>query len=356
MRVQAVALHREPHAQGAEDAGKLQAAVAEIDVLRSPLGVLQVLGEHPEGRLQPGHVAHHQTTGLVRLKEPLVRVQTDAVAQLQPRQQRLGIRVQYREAAVGRVDVIPESLVGRDAREFGQGVDGPGVGGARVGDQTERREPVLPVARHGVAESRRHDPEVVVHGQVADQGRADPGQAGGADGRRVCLRGNVDGARARVARRFPRGDERNQVGGGTAAGKHASGGAGIPQPFAEPVRNGDLDLGRARGLQPRALEYVEPADQKAGEYRGPGGAGRDEGEEARMVDPPGQGHDIAQHRLEDRIKRTALFRRRSVKKGRGDFAGGPLPGGSVPEIGPAVDNRVDHAVPGAPHLLGILQQ
>ena len=75
-----------------------------------------------------------------------------------------------------------------------------------------------------------------------------------------------------------------------------------------------------------------------------------------MVDPPGEGHHVSQNGLEQRFQGLAGVRRRAVKEGLGDLPGGPLPGRTLREVRPAVHDRVDHLVPGAPHFLRILQE
>ena len=352
----AVPLHRQPDAQGAEGPGELEAAVAEVDVFGAPLGVLQVGRHDAESRFEPAGVAREETAGFVRLEEPLVGIECEAVGTLDPFEQGPGLRVQHREPAVRGVDVIPDSLVTRDFRQLGQRVDASRIRRSGGGDQAEGLKAVGAVLTDGRDETRRPDSERVVGGHGADEPGVDPGDAGSAAHRGVRLFGPVDRSPRRIPRRLPSGDDGDEVGRRAAAREEPAATFRIPHPLPEPVRDRELDLGGSGRLQPGPLEDVVAIDQKAGQHRRPGRARGDEGEEAGVVDASGKRQHVAQDGIEQFGQFAACFRWRAVQHRFGDVAGRSLPRGPIAEAGPPLHDRVHDRVSRAPHFLRVLQQ
>ena len=94
-------LHGHPDLERARRAAQLQPAVREIRVVRSPYGVLQHVVTECEGAFQAFDVLYHEHRSLVRLKEPLVRVQAHRVRQLDTVEQALAPLGYQDESAVG---------------------------------------------------------------------------------------------------------------------------------------------------------------------------------------------------------------------------------------------------------------
>ena len=73
--------------------------------------ILEVLGARAEGRLEYRGVANEQAPRLIRLKQPLVRIQGNAVRELDSVQSGPALLGEHGEAAVRRIDVHPEPLL-----------------------------------------------------------------------------------------------------------------------------------------------------------------------------------------------------------------------------------------------------
>ena len=84
-------------------------------------------------------VAHEQAAALVRLVEPLVRVERDRVGEREPAERVAAALGQHGEAAVGRVDVEPDAALAAERGELVERIDRAGARRAAVRDDEERQ-------------------------------------------------------------------------------------------------------------------------------------------------------------------------------------------------------------------------
>ena len=70
-------LHRQPNLQSAEAARQGDAVVGEVDLILARLDVLHVLRPQRKGARQKPAVAEQHAARLERLREPLVRIESD---------------------------------------------------------------------------------------------------------------------------------------------------------------------------------------------------------------------------------------------------------------------------------------
>ena len=110
----AVELQRQPEAQAAEVARQLGREVGEAEraLVRSRPGRSSRVSRW--ARASALAVAHEQRPEAVGQEEPLVGVERDRVALLDPAQQRLAARREAEEAAVRGVGVGPQAVLARD--------------------------------------------------------------------------------------------------------------------------------------------------------------------------------------------------------------------------------------------------
>ena len=104
---------------------ELHAEVGEVDLALVGDGVEQVVGRDLEGAPQQRAVAHEEAAALVRLVEPLVRIERDRVCELDPGERLAAALGQRREAAVGGVDVQPRAALAADLGDLGSGSIAP---------------------------------------------------------------------------------------------------------------------------------------------------------------------------------------------------------------------------------------
>ena len=99
-------------------------------------------------------VAHEDTPALVRLVQPLVRVEGDRVRAAELAEGGAPALGQYGEAAVRRIDVKPQTVFTAQVCERRDRVDGTGARGAGVRDDAERPPAVAFVDGDRVGERR----------------------------------------------------------------------------------------------------------------------------------------------------------------------------------------------------------
>src|SRR4051794_21084808 len=104
-RRESVDLQRHPHLERAEAARELYATVEEVDLTAATEDIGQVLRMKRERCGERARVAYEENAALVRLEEPLVRIDRDRVRALDACEQRPSRIADHRRPAVGGVDV-----------------------------------------------------------------------------------------------------------------------------------------------------------------------------------------------------------------------------------------------------------
>jgi agmatinase len=102
---------------------QLDAEVAEIDLVGLRDRVVQVGGRHLERAAQEAGVAHEQRSALVRLVQPLVRVERDGVGIADSRERAAPALSQHGEPSVGGIDMQPEPACAADVAIVGAPTD-----------------------------------------------------------------------------------------------------------------------------------------------------------------------------------------------------------------------------------------
>ena len=120
---------------------QLHPEVGEVDLLLVRDRVEQVLGRDLERAPQQGAVADEKAAALVRLVEPLVRIDRDRVRQLDPGERLASALGQRREATVRSIDVQPGTGGAADLGDLRQRIDRPGARAATADGDEERPQP-----------------------------------------------------------------------------------------------------------------------------------------------------------------------------------------------------------------------
>jgi len=135
--VDAVMLQAHPELQRAEGARQFEPAVAEVDLGVEPVDIVHVGGNDAEDVDQPVLLAHQQAAEVEGLEEPLVRIERERIAQLEPGQRGAALRAEDRGSAEGGVGVEPEAVPAAERRERAEIVHRARAGGPGVGDDAE---------------------------------------------------------------------------------------------------------------------------------------------------------------------------------------------------------------------------
>ena len=284
-RAEPEVLDRAPDLERARHPGQLEAEVGEVDLAVDRARFLQVVGRDRERVPQLGAVADEQAAALVRLVEPLVRVERDRVRVLDPGELPAPALVEHREPAVRRVHVQPHVLLVAQLDEIFQRVDRAAVRGAAVRGDEERLATGRDVGLHRRLEQVDAHLELVARRDHANLVLPEAEAACGSRHRRMRLIGDVDdqvvGHRADL--RLARARERREVRRRAAADEEPGRLLRVVQPVLEPADHLELDLARPRGLHPRARVDVRGAGDQVAERPRPGAGERDVREEPGVV-------------------------------------------------------------------------
>ena len=112
-----------------------------------------------------GTVPDHEGTDVVRLEEPLVRIDGDTVREIQAGDAAGVPGGESGRAAIRGVHVEPQALARRQVRQLRDEVHGARVGGARDGGDGDRPQAGRPVARDGRGHGFGVQAEAIVGGQ-----------------------------------------------------------------------------------------------------------------------------------------------------------------------------------------------
>ena len=154
--------------------------------------VVQVGGRHLERAPQERGVAHEQAAALVRLVQPLVRVERDRVRAVDPVERAPAALGQHREPAVGaRPRGTRARARGRPRRARASGSTAPVFVAPRVRREEERHAAGAPVGLDGAPERLGAEAQVGADGEDADLVGPEPEDAAAARERRVRLVGDV---------------------------------------------------------------------------------------------------------------------------------------------------------------------
>ena len=156
-----------------------------------PCGVAQVGAVERERALEQPGLADEDGADLVRLEEPLVRVEHERVGALDA-----GEEIRLDEPggrAVRAVDVEPQVLAVAQVGEIVERIDGAGAGRAGRADDAERRQPDLAVDVQRGVDRGGLEPVVGVGAQDAQVGRVEAEHAPRLQDRAVRVLGDVPG-------------------------------------------------------------------------------------------------------------------------------------------------------------------
>ena len=148
----------EPDLDGAAHARELQSAVGHVHLARGGLGIPQVVRVDLERPAQQVGVAHQHRPAIERLIEPLVRIESHRVRELDTRKLCAAALGQRCEPSVCPVDVKPQSLPLAYLRQPWQRIDDTGVRGPARRRDEERLQSLFAID----GDSRLE----VVHGQT----------------------------------------------------------------------------------------------------------------------------------------------------------------------------------------------
>ena len=303
---------------------------------------------------QRRRIAHEEAAALVRLVQPLVRVERDRVGELDPGERLAAALGQRREAPVGRVDVEPGAVLVGDRGEVLERVDRAGVRRAAARADEEGPPTLALVRAHRGRQRGRLEALVLADREHAHVVGAQAEHARRPRDRRVRLVGDVGHGVAGEPADHPLACAREcrQVRGGAAAHEQAARALGEAEPRGEPVQHLELDLARAGRLHPRAGVEVGGARDEVAERAGPGAAPGDEREERGVVDAARERQHVARETLEDRVHRLGPVRRRAREALAHLGAGGAPKWRRLGVVEP-VDEQVDGAVAQLPHRLPV---
>ena len=209
----------QPELQCLERARELHAAFVEVHVLRDVARhVREVVGVvflfNAECVAQHAGIFHEQTAKLVRLEQPLVRIECDGIGASQAGKCCAAAFGDNGSRAVCAVDMQPQSFALAQVRECIKRVHGAGVGGAAVGHYAERQSPSRAIVRNRNLERGNGKAKGIVRGNGAALLRAKPDNAQSLCHGRMRLVGTIDdGTLVRSAKLcVARGGDGGQVG------------------------------------------------------------------------------------------------------------------------------------------------
>src|SRR4029450_12423127 len=100
-------IDRDPNLQRSRIPGKLNTAISEIDLGLSCFDILQILGHDPECIRQMRRIAKHQAPAFERHEKPFVRIQSDAVCQIETAEHLASLFSQYSKSCISGINVKP---------------------------------------------------------------------------------------------------------------------------------------------------------------------------------------------------------------------------------------------------------
>ena len=253
-RVDAERAQGQPELECTRGSRELEALVGEVDDAFVDLRVAQVVRGDLERTPERVRVAHEHAAALVRLVQPLVRVERDRIGEREIAERRSAAVGQHGEAAVRRIALEPDVALAADGGELVDRVDGAGARRAAVRDREERQPAGRLVGRHRGCKRRGLEPQIVADRQHAQLVRPEAEHPCRARDRRVRLVGCVDDevVAHRADERFARTGERGEVRRRAAADERAAGVRRIADPLLEPAEHLELELRRTCGFLPRA--------------------------------------------------------------------------------------------------------
>ncbi len=302
-------LHRHPDFQGPEGAAQLQAAIRDVRVVRAPYRILEDVVVNPERALERACVLHQKTARLVGLEEPLVRVHSNRIGALHAAQEFLAPFGHDRKAAVGGVDMQPDSLRLAEIRHRLERVDRSRADRAGVSAYRDGIEPRRAIFGHGAHEGYHFQAKISVAREQPDALGPNTDDPRRADVRAVALVAHIDCRALGMARAFTRRDEGVQAGRRASAREKPARTLGIADPATQPVDDDQFDLTRAARHEPGGRVDVEARGQEVGQHPGPGRRRGYEPEGAGVVQAQREREDIARGPLENLRGRAALLGR-----------------------------------------------
>ena len=262
-----------------------------------------------EGPLEGRDIPHQQATGVVRLKEPLVRVDADGIGPLDTPEQTCPGLGNGREAPVRGVGVQPDAVRFAVVRDGVQGIDRAGAGGAGVGADGDGRAPGVPVGLDGGCQGVDRQSKVRSRRQHPNPIRANTDDPRGTNLGAVALVAHVDGCPRRIPRRLARGHEGIEGRRGPAAGQHAAGGLRVSQPASEPVDHDAFELTWPTRGQPGGGIDIEAGHEVVREHTRPCRRRRHEPEGPRVVVSHRRREDLLHGAVDDLARCPAALRR-----------------------------------------------
>ena len=146
-----------------------------------------------------------------------MRVHTDGIGALHAAEEFLAPLGDGREAAIGGVDVQPDTLLLAEIRHLFERVDGPRAGRAGVGAHRDGVKPRRAVLIHGARERFHVQAEAFIAREQPDTLGPNPDDLRRANVRAVALIAHIGGGALGMARRFARRDEGVEAGRRTPA-------------------------------------------------------------------------------------------------------------------------------------------
>jgi hypothetical protein len=214
--------------------------------------------------------------------------------------------------AVGSVDVHPQVVRFRKRCDFRQGIDGAGVGGARIRDDGERAQSGGAILGDAAREFVERQPELRVRWNLANLLGKKSGDAPCPIDGRMRLIAVIDHRAGDPIIQFcvSRGHDGGEIRHGASADEKPARGVGKAAPLAQPVDHREFEGHGPGPGEPRSTENVEAARERirhhADEVRGH----RNEREMPRMADVHHVAEDVPPHGLENFIRRYGLGGRR----------------------------------------------
>ena len=348
-------LEREPELERPGGARELDAAIGEVDVPPADERVLEVVRHDVKRRFEPRALAHEDAAGLVRLVEPLVRVERRRVGALEAAEGRAASFGQHREPAVRSVDVEPDPVRAADVGELVERIDRARVGGACIADRREGLTSGRDVRLDRSVQRLGADPVQVVDRHEVHLLGPEAEHANRPRHRRVALGREVHDRTLglRAGNRLARAGEGGQVR-LRAARDEDPGGLGRPvEPLPEPVDDDELRRARPRGLKPGAGEEVRSGGDEVADDTRPRRTARHEPEEARMVVLARKREHVLLESRQQLLRVGRLLGRRLAQTLLHLGPGRPPPRRPFVEARDPIDEEVDGAIAEAAHLLGV---
>ena len=352
-RVEAERAERQPDLERARRARELDAEVGEVHLARLGARVVQVRGRHLERAAQERGVAHQQAAALVRLVEPLVRVErhrvgaADAVERAPAalrRARRSRRRPRRRAARAVRV---------AQTRPAPQRIDDAGVGRPAFAERKNGMRPATARRPRRRAHRVRREAAVRPPGSTRTWSGRNPSTRAPRASDECAWSETYATSRSLIAPTTASRatGERGHVRRRAAVQQRPAGGPGQAEPAAEPVEHLKLELRRPGRLHPRPRVDVAGARDEVAEGAGPRPRERDEREEAGMLAAARERQDVLVEPAQQLVERLRL-RGRRARAPRAHLRGRRAPERRRRIVEQPVDEHVDGAVAERAHRLG----